>query len=109
MRKGANGDFSVEHEDNFVTYETKERRTRPVMSKFERAKILALRAEQLDRGTPAMVEKLDGDDPLATAEREFAAGRIPFIIRRYLPNGTAEDWKLDELGRCDRRLSHCQK
>ena len=77
------------------------------MSKFERAKILALRAEQLDRGTPALVEKLDGDGPLATAEREFAAGRIPFIIRRYLPDGTPEDWKLSELARCDRRLSHC--
>ena len=98
--------FSVEDENEFVAKPKRERRTRPVLSKFERAKVLALRAEQIDRGTPALVEKLAGDGALATAEREFAAGRIPFIIRRYLPDGTFEDWKLDELGPCDRRLSH---
>lgn len=91
---------------DYVHTPNDERRTRPHMSRFERAKVLALRAEQIDRGTPALVEKLPGDGALTTAEREFAAGRIPFIIRRYLPDGTFEDWKLDELGPCDRRLSH---
>jgi len=105
LQDGEKLDFSVEvDEDKYVA--RKERRTRPVLSRFERAKILALRAEQLDRGTPALVEKLDGDSALATAEREFAAGRIPFIIRRYLPDRSVEDWKLSELGPCDRRLSH---
>ena len=83
-----------------------QRRTRPVLSKFERCRVLAARAQQIGRGTIALVERLDGDNPAQTAEREFAAGRVPFIIRRYLPNGTSEDWKLDELGPCDRRLSH---
>jgi DNA-directed RNA polymerase I, II, and III subunit RPABC2 len=83
-----------------------QRRSRPVLFKYERARVISMRAEQLGAGTPALIEQLEGDGPLETAEREFAANRIPFIIRRYLPDGTAEDWRLDELGPCDKRLSH---
>lgn len=85
---------------------TKPRRSRPVLTKYERTRVLATRAEQIGRGTPPLVDRLDGDDPMQIAEREFAAGLIPFIVRRYLPDGTAEDWRLEELGSCDRRLSH---
>ena len=97
--------FSIEQSSAYETPKVK-RRTRPVLTRFERAKVLALRAEQIDRGTQPLVEKLEGDGPLATAEREFAAGRIPFVIRRYLPDGKHEDWRLEELEPCDRRLSH---
>lgn len=85
---------------------TQPRRSRNVLSKYERTRVLATRAEQIGRGTPALVDRLDGDGPAQIAEREFGAGLIPFIIRRYLPDGSAEDWRLDELGPCDRRLSH---
>lgn len=63
---------------------TKPRRTRPVLSKFERCRVLAARTEQIGRGTNAFVDRLDGESPAETAEREFAANRTPFIIRRYL-------------------------
>ena len=33
-------------------------------------------------------------DPLAIAEQELQDGKIPFIVRRYLPDGSCEDWKL---------------
>jgi DNA-directed RNA polymerases I, II, and III subunit RPABC2 len=36
-------------------------------------------------------------DALKIAEKELAEKKIPFIIRRYLPDGSYEDWKLDEL------------
>lgn len=36
-------------------------------------------------------------DPYKLAERELNERKIPFIIRRYLPDGTYEDWKLSEL------------
>jgi len=35
------------------------------------------------------------------AEKEFYAGKIPFIIRRYLPNKSYEDWALYELKSLD--------
>jgi DNA-directed RNA polymerase I, II, and III subunit RPABC2 len=85
------------------------RRTRPRMTRFERAKVLSMRAEQIANGTQPFVERIDGESPLEIAEREFAAGRIPFLIRRFIPNGNstlAEDWKIQELEPCDRRLAH---
>jgi DNA-directed RNA polymerase I, II, and III subunit RPABC2 len=36
-------------------------------------------------------------EPYKLAEIELEARRIPFIIRRYLPDGSYEDWKLEEL------------
>lgn len=46
---------------------------------------------------PIMVE-LDGEtDPLDIAAKELAAKKIPFIIRRYLPDNSYEDWSVAEL------------
>eukprot|EP00406_Dinophysis_acuminata_P075008 CAMPEP_0179244564 /NCGR_PEP_ID=MMETSP0797-20121207/18123_1 /TAXON_ID=47934 /ORGANISM="Dinophysis acuminata, Strain DAEP01" /LENGTH=53 /DNA_ID=CAMNT_0020952085 /DNA_START=18 /DNA_END=179 /DNA_ORIENTATION=+ len=46
---------------------------------------------------PVMVE-LDGEtDPLLIAEKELIHRVIPFVVRRYLPDGTFEDWKVAEL------------
>lgn len=100
------GHFAILSNKEYTPSETAVRRTRPVLSKFERCRVLATRAEQISRGTIALVDRLEGDSPAQTAEREFAAGRVPFVVRRYLPDGTTEDWRLDELGPCDRRLSH---
>eukprot|EP00450_Noctiluca_scintillans_P003231 CAMPEP_0194507020 /NCGR_PEP_ID=MMETSP0253-20130528/35861_1 /TAXON_ID=2966 /ORGANISM="Noctiluca scintillans" /LENGTH=53 /DNA_ID=CAMNT_0039349833 /DNA_START=71 /DNA_END=232 /DNA_ORIENTATION=+ len=46
---------------------------------------------------PVMVE-LDGEtDPLLIAEKELLERVIPFVVRRYLPDNTYEDWKISEL------------
>jgi hypothetical protein len=72
--------------------------------------ILSMRSEQIANGTAPFVDKIDGDRPIDTAEREFASGRIPFIIRRFIPTAdggvVAEDWLLEDLEPCDRRLAH---
>jgi DNA-directed RNA polymerase I, II, and III subunit RPABC2 len=44
---------------------------------------------------------LDDFDPIAIAEKELIEGKIPFIVRRYLPDGSFEDWKVEELKRLD--------
>ena len=75
----------------------KPRRTRNYMSRFERTRVISLRAEQISRGAAPLITAREQDDPLKTAERELNAGKIPFIIRRYLPNGGHEDWKINEL------------
>jgi len=36
-------------------------------------------------------------DPIAIAEKEFVQKKIPFIIRRFLPNKEYEDWALGDL------------
>mmetsp|Transcript_10834 Transcript_10834/g.24545 ORF Transcript_10834/g.24545 Transcript_10834/m.24545 type:complete len:120 (-) Transcript_10834:115-474(-) len=73
------------------------RKTTPYMTKFEKARVLGARALQISMNAPVMVE-LDGEtDPLLIAEKELLEKQIPFVIRRYLPDGTYEDWKVSEL------------
>lgn len=48
-------------------------------------------------GAPPMVEVKDETDPLVIAKRELMEKKIPITIRRYLPDGTFEDWTLQEL------------
>jgi len=76
----------------------KERITAAFLTKYERARVLGTRALQLSKNAPPMVVPQPGEtDPYKLAERELAESKIPFIIRRYLPDHTYEDWKLSEL------------
>ena len=71
--------------------------TTPYMTKFEKARIIGTRALQISMNAPVAIP-LDGEtDPLLIAEKELYTKKIPFVIRRYLPNGNYEDWKIDEL------------
>ena len=52
----------------------------------------------MSKNAPPMVVPQAGEtDPYMIAERELAERVIPFIVRRYLPDRTYEDWKISEL------------
>jgi DNA-directed RNA polymerases I, II, and III subunit RPABC2 len=75
-----------------------ERITSHFLTKYERARILGTRALQLSKNAPPMVMPDSGEtDPYKLAEYELSRNKIPFIIRRYLPDHTYEDWKVSEL------------
>ncbi len=67
------------------------------LTKYEKARVLGTRALQLSMNAPPMVEVEGETDPLEIAYKELREKKIPFIIRRYLPDSSFEDWKLDEL------------
>eukprot|EP00898_Chlorokybus_atmophyticus_P001010 jgi/Chlat1/190/Chrsp1S03257 len=67
------------------------------MTKYERARVLGTRALQISMNAPIMVELEGETDPLEIALKELREGKIPFTIRRYLPDGSYEDWGVDEL------------
>ncbi len=46
---------------------------------------------------PILVELEGETDPLDIAEKELKMKVIPFIIRRRLPNGQFEDWRVSDL------------
>ena len=73
------------------------RTTTPFMTKYERARVLGTRALQISMCAPIMVELENETDPLQIAMKELKARKIPLIIRRYLPDGSYEDWSIDEL------------
>lgn len=77
--------------------ELTKRITTPYMTKYERARVLGTRALQISMGAPVMVELEGQTDPLQIAMKELKARKIPIIIRRYLPDGSHEDWAIDEL------------
>lgn len=74
-----------------------ERITTNYMTKYERARVLGTRALQIAMCAPVMVELEGETDPLQIAMKELKARKIPMIIRRYLPDGSYEDWGVDEL------------
>ncbi len=78
--------------------QARERITTRFLTKYEKARIIGARALQISKNAPIMVEPKPGEwDPLKIAERELLERKIPFIIRRYLPDNSYEDWRVDEL------------
>ena len=72
--------------------------TIPHLTKYERARILGQRAKQIESGaTPFIKVPENVIDGYLIAELELQQGRIPFIIRRPMPNGGSEYWKINDL------------
>ena len=72
--------------------------TFPFITKYERARILGERAKQLNMGAKPLVEVgPDVIDGYLIALAEYEQKRIPFIIKRPLPNGGCEYWKFKDL------------
>ncbi len=73
-------------------------RTVPFLTKFEKARIIGLRAKQINNGCEPFIDvppnMIEG---LTIAEKELEEKNIPFIIRRPLPNGASEYWKVSDL------------
>ena len=72
--------------------------TLPFLTKYEKARVIGARAEQLDRGGEAFIP-LDENiiNGRTIALMEFEAKKIPFILARPLPNGSIEYWHLSDL------------
>jgi DNA-directed RNA polymerase I, II, and III subunit RPABC2 len=74
------------------------RRTLPVMTRFERAKLLAQRAEQIAAGGPITFRnEAKLDNPVEIAQEELRLKVIPFLIVRTLPDGTTEKWNAKDM------------
>lgn len=71
--------------------------TSKYMTKYERARVLGTRALQISLNAPIMVEIQGETDPLKIAQEELRQRKIPIIVRRYLPDGSFEDWSINEL------------
>lgn len=74
-----------------------ERITTRYLTKFEQARVLGTRALQISMNAPVMVPIEGETDPLEIAKKELRERKIPIIIRRYLPDGSYEDWSINEL------------
>lgn len=73
-------------------------KTIPIMTKYEKARILGQRAKQINNGANIFVQpKQETFDGYLIALQELEEKKLPFIIRRPLPNGHSEYWKASDL------------
>ena len=73
-------------------------KTLPILTRYEKAKILGVRAKQINNGSKLFINV--GKDVIeghTIALMELEQKKIPFIIRRPLPNGRSEYWRVKDL------------
>ena len=73
-------------------------RTLPFVTRYERARVIGERAKQINSGSAPFIP-IDATliDGYLIALQEFEQKKIPFIIRRPLPSGNSEYWRLSDL------------
>ena len=70
----------------------------PFITRYEKAKLIGERAAQLGAGAKPLVEVDDNIiDDYVIALKEFNEKKIPFIIKRPMPNGGCEYWRMEDL------------
>ena len=73
-------------------------KTLPFITKYEIARVIGERAKQIESGSNIFTDIDDNTiDSYLIALKEFNEKKIPFIIKRPLPNGSCEYWKLQDL------------
>lgn len=73
-------------------------RSLPFVTKYERARVIGERTRQINSGaTPFIDVEPNIIDGYIIAVNEFNKKKIPFIIKRPMPSGKCEYWKLSDL------------
>jgi DNA-directed RNA polymerase I, II, and III subunit RPABC2 len=72
--------------------------TNPILTKYEKTKILGIRVKQLNNNAKPYISIGENIlDNMVIANMELEQKKLPFIIQRPLPNNTFEFWKLQDL------------
>lgn len=73
-------------------------RSQPFLSIFEKTKILGFRANQIAQGArPYILVPEHVTNVLEIAKLELEQRRLPLILKRPMPDGTFEYWRLSDL------------
>jgi len=97
---GGDADYFLDEDvkiDENVYVSNNDRITKPVLTKYERVRVLGERARQLSLGAKPMIKGLINAEPKDVARLELKLKVIPLIIIRTLPTGKKERWRVSEL------------
>lgn len=78
-------------------------RSLPILTKYEFDQIIGLRTMHLSRGAPPLVVLEEGFQVESNiqlrqvAQRELVERKLPYMIKRTMPNGKIEYWSLADL------------
>ncbi len=70
--------------------------TSPFLTKYEKARLLGARSMAISLNAKINIEN-NNTDSLVLSEQELQKRVLPLKLRRVLPDGSFEIWKLDEL------------
>jgi len=72
--------------------------TYPFLSNYEKTKLLSLRTSQIEKGAHPYIAVPEGvTSSYEIAKLELKEKKLPYILKRPLPNGTYEFWRLADL------------
>ncbi len=74
-----------------------QKKTIPILGKYEKARIVGVRIQQLASGAKPCVDTTGMKSIEEIVYAELNQRAMPFIIKRPLPNGTCEYWRLEEF------------
>lgn len=73
-------------------------KTSPILTKYEKTRIIGQRAKQISDGSKPYIHLSHTIiEPHIIAEMELQEKKLPFIIKRPIPNGGFEYWRLRDL------------
>lgn len=78
-------------------------RSLPIMTKYEFNQLMSLRTLHLAKGAPPMVDMPEGMRIQSNmrlreiALQELKEKKLPYIMKRPMPNGKTEYWKVEDL------------
>lgn len=68
------------------------------MTRYEKTKVIALRAQMLANGSMSFINiPKNTTSVIDIATLELKQRKIPFIIKRRIPNNTYEYWRINEM------------
>lgn len=71
--------------------------TEYILTKYERARIVGVRAIQLSNGATPMINVDNMFNVSEIAEKELVEYKIPIIIRRKMPDGSCIDIRVRDM------------
>ena len=106
LEKIAGEEEEEEEEVEIVSYQSMveewmkqydKRISNPFLTKYERTRLIGVRAQQLSRGAIPLVDWKGLTRTLDIAEKELAERKIPLMVKRLLPGKKYELWKIEEF------------
>jgi DNA-directed RNA polymerase subunit K/omega len=92
-----NIDFEEDYDEKEEQVEDSKRITINRLTKYEKVRIIGIRAKQIMTGANILIKGVENRTPTEIAELELKHNMVPFKIKRRLPTGKFEIWKLSEL------------
>jgi DNA-directed RNA polymerase subunit K/omega len=87
----------IENTNKEILLEKENRITQPILTKYEFVRIIGTRTKQIELGSKKFIKNVGNMKPKEVALLELKHKRIPFKIKRKLPNNKYEIWSINEL------------